>query len=227
MHEGLAVPKHSILAVITVAACWLASHASADECRTTLPRYSKFLFPQLLSALDKSCLTTLDRKEQLFVAGMAEYFLSNCDVPTLHRLELQKFLTSSALVGAMGSEYKTSSLGDGLADQQLSGTAYATGGSVARDIGCQGSAPLTKGLLAYLHRTGSADGEGARYVRGCAEYYRGRYTEQNCQCLADLGRSVHPKIHSAEFSPESIKNIIESNPLVGLTIAFQCGIGDY
>ena len=205
----------------------LLQQAQAGECRTTLARYAQFMFPQLLSALDRSCLTTLDAKEQLFVAGLTQHFLENCKVPTQHRLKLQKFLTSSSLVGAIGGQYGNKDLGAGLGDQTASGTVYAAGASVAKEMGCQDATRLTNGVLAYLDRTASGNGQGAKYVKGCVQYYGGQYSEQQCQCVADIGQSLYPNIHSLEFSRDSIASIIQRNPFVGLQIAGQCRIGNY
>jgi hypothetical protein len=205
--------RMSGLLLLLLAFAWLP-RAHADECRSVAARYEQFMFPQLLSGLDKSCITTLDQKEQLFVAGLTQYFVENCNVSTQARLKLQKFLSSSALAGTIGRQYGNPDLGKGLGDQMTSGTAYASGASVAKEMGCAYSKPLTNGVLSYLDRTSAGEtGKGPpRYVTECARYYAGRYTQQQCQCVADIGRSIYPDIHASSFSPESIKNIIQSNP---------------
>ncbi len=203
----------------------------ANKCPPTPANLQGFEFAEALVALWVPCEREYSQKEQVFIAGLTQKFVTDCGAPRNPEARgiLQKFLTSSALVGSIGSRYGSPDLGEGLGDQAASMSAYALGEKTATNLGCEGDTAkrMTNNLVSHLKRTAS-DGAGqSTYVAGCAKYYAGRYSVQQCQCIADIGRSIYPKIHQYEFSRDSIYSIIQSNPFVGLQVGIQCGIGDY
>lgn len=219
------------LSVLLIPTTLLISSAHGIEnCGATPRDYRQHEYRDVLYSIEKPCNRTLSPKEQVFVAGLSQYFLTQCKYPSdiQSRLKLQKFLTSSAFVGVIGRQYGNPNLGKGLGDQAASGIAYAAGQKFAELIDCKpGGEIIAHNVVDYLDRTSSGPAEGPNYVAECTNYYSGRYTKQQCQCLADIGRSVFPNIHQTRFSSGSIKRIIQSNPFVGLQIAMQCKIGDY
>lgn len=201
-----------------------------DNCGPTPPDYRERQYGDALYSLETPCQRTLSPKEQVFVAGASQYLLSQCGLPAdlTSRLKLQKFLLSSAFVGAIGRQYGNPDLGQGLGDQASSMAAYGAGEATAKAIGCTDAGKrLAKNVVKYLDRTAEGSPDKPNYVDGCARYYSVQYSKKQCRCLADIGRSVFPNIYEMEFSPSTIKQIIASNPFVGLQIAIQCGIGDY
>lgn len=203
---------------------------AVGNCGSIPQEYKHEDFGGTLYSLKAPCNRTLSTKEQVFVAGLSQYLLTQCGYPSdlNSRMKLQKFLTSSALVGVVGSQYGNPDLGKGLGDQMKSGVAYAVGEKAGKSIGCNTiGKKVANNIVSYIERTSTATNNGPNYVAGCASYYSGRYSKKQCQCIADIGRSVSPNIHNTRFSSSSIKRIIDSNPFVGLQIAFQCGIGDY
>lgn len=210
----------------------IATHMAAaiDNCGPTPPNYNKHQYGKTLYSLDTPCQSTFSPKEQVFVAGISQGLLSNCGFPKdlKSRLKLQKFLTSSTLVGTIGSQYGNRDLRITLGDQAASGAAFSAGVVTAEKIGCtEAGNQLANNVVSYLDRTAEGAPDKPNYIDGCAKYYSGRYTKQQCRCIADIGRSVFPNIHETKFSPSSIKSMIRSNPFVGLQVALQCQIGDY
>lgn len=223
--------SYTILASLFLLALLVFCSANAIEnCGPTPRDYQQHEYGDALFSIWSPCRRTLSPKEQVFVAGVSQYLLTQCRYPAdiQARLKLQRFLSSSAFVGSIGRQYGNPNLGEGLGDQAASMTAYAVGEATAKAIGCtEVGEHLAGRVVEYLDRTAGGSPNAPNYVEECASYYSGRYTKQQCQCLADIGRSVFPNIHQTPFSSASIKRIIQSNPLVGLQIAFQCQIGDY
>jgi len=207
-----------------------SSATAIENCGSTPRGYQRHEYGATLYSLQRPCHRTLTPKDQVFVAGASQYLLSQCGYPEdiQSRLKLQRFLTSSAFVGIIGRQYGNPNLGEGLSDQAASTVAYTAGEAYAESTGCSREGKsLAEDIVKYLDRTAEGSPNAPNYVKGCARYYSGRYTEQQCQCVADIGRSVFPNIHQTSFSSASIKKIIQNNPFVGLQIAFQCRIGDY
>jgi hypothetical protein len=193
-------------------------------CGATPQRYRQREYGPTLHALEVSCRRDFSPEEQVFIAGLSQGLLQRCGFPAnpQSRAKLQTFLVASGWVAAYGGDYTAPRLGDALGSQAASMTAYAAGDAAQKAVGCTAAGRLlAEGVVAYLSRTSS------RYVDGCARYYEGRYTRQQCQCIADVGRAVLPEINTQEFSPESIRYIGSRNPFLSLQIGLQCRIGNY
>jgi hypothetical protein len=67
-----------------------------------------------------------------------------------------------------------------------------------------------------------------RFVPGCVAHYKDsyRYSEAQCQCLADIGRAVIPNVYQQDFSPNLIGNITQGNGFVGAQL-LACGLKNY
>jgi hypothetical protein len=201
---------------------------AAKDCGPTPKKYAEMEYGSALHGLDNNCIRTFSPQEQLFVAGLSRSLLESCGLPKDRgsRLKLEKFLTSSMWVSGAGRRYGDSREGLGNAFDSLQ--AYSAGSIASKSIGCGPEGErLSKGIVNYLDRTSGAGGGGSTYVDGCARYYSGQYTREQCQCVADIGRSIFPDIHQSAFSRESIGSIVNANPLVGLQMGMRCGIGDY
>lgn len=203
---------------------------TVEKCGATPKDYLQHEYGDVLYSIQKPCNRTLSHKEQIFVAGISQYLLEKCGFPKNvdSRIKLQGFLTSSMLVGAIGSQYSNPVLKEAIGDQVASTTAYAAGGHTAKSIGCSGTGKkLADEIVSYLDQTADATSDHYNFVEGCANYYSGRYTKEQCKCVADIGRSIFPNIYQSRFSPSGIQNIIKSNPYTGILIGIQCRIGDY
>jgi hypothetical protein len=216
-----------ILVVFLTVSCAAAN--AENRCEAPLDKYSGTEYGDVLTTLETDCVSALSPKQLLFTAGLAEALLEKCGLPRdlNSRYTLTTFLTSTLWVSIIGREYLNPDLGTGLRDQASSTVVYAAGQAALRVIGgCEGSiAPIVaNGIVKYLDRTAAA---APRYVDGCARYYAGRYSREQCQCLADVGRSVFPDIYQTTFSPGSIRALIQRNPAVGLQVGLQCGISNY
>nr|VFJ43842.1 MAG: hypothetical protein BECKFW1821A_GA0114235_100543 [Candidatus Kentron sp. FW] len=220
------------LVLILAVFCSSPNLAVSVECSETPTEYKTHDYGDLLFSLESSCVKTLSQKEQLFVAGLSQRILETCSFPSdpASRLVLTRFLSSSAFVGVIGGQYGNPDLGRGLQDQAQSMSIYSAGAATLDWIGgCNPHARLiADGVVHYLRKTASKGPNNTpNYVEGCVRYYSGKYTEEQCQCIADLGRAIFPNIHQTDFSPKSIKRMIEANPFVGLMVGIQCRVGDY
>lgn len=225
------VPRNFLIFLTSLCAAVLGlttnAHAN-NHCGAVQSQYQDHEFGEVLSAISKSCPLDLSQKQQLFVAGISRNLLERCGFPSNinDRMALQTFLSSSALAGVIGSQYGNPDLGKGLGDQSASMAALTSGSLFANSLECDAMANgLADGIVKQVRSSAATDE--SPYVSGCVRYYGGKYSTQQCECVANIGKAITPNIARNEFSPRSIKRIIEANPFVGLQIAMQCGIGDY
>jgi hypothetical protein len=207
----------------------VAGSASAEEtserCGATPTDYEGEFGPMLF-ALITGCKRDFSQREQLFIAGLSDRILSQCDVPSHPgtRTKLLSFITASAMVPSQ-------TLGDNIADhmrnQVIHQAALVAGVKAFDEIGCGRTADRIASSVAKYLGEGANETERSVFVRGCADRYAGTYTVEQCQCVGDLARTVFPQIHGSAFDRGIFKRIAESNPLLGLNVAMQCGIGDY
>lgn len=195
-----------------------------ESCGPTPQNYRQQKYGDILYFLEKPCHRTLSSKEQIFVAGVSQYFLEHCgfpnDIPA--RLKLQKFHLSSILAAGGGTQFGNEVQEKAIGDQLSSEVSYGAGYKAAKSIGCtEIGERFANHIVEYLDRTAESS---SNYVYGCVAHYSGRYTKQQCQCLADIGRSVIPNIHQTLFSDSSVEKIFKSNPFVGLQVFAQCKI---
>lgn len=205
--------------------------AMLNPCGPLPARYRKQEYGGVVYSLETGCERTFDRHEQIFVVGLSADLLGRCQLPTAaaSRRKIEEFLNSSRWVAALGGEYATGSLPQGLEDQQAAQAAALAGEKAVKSVGCDDPRlhVLALAIVKYLDRTASGGGAGANWVKGCVEFYFGQYTEKQCQCIADIGRSVFPDIHQQPFSREYIANITKSNPFLGFAMMAQCRLWNY
>lgn len=207
----------------------VAGPASAlEKCGETPALYGSLPYSAALYTLYAPCERVLEQNERTFVGGASQRFLEACKVSVEpeNLSMLQKFLTSSELVGAMGAQYGSKDLGASVGSQIGSTTDYGLGVAFANNTKCERADEFLSHVVEYLKRQDAAGSEGL-FVQTCAQYYSGQYSADQCQCIADIGASVYPRIHEMEFAREGIYSIIQANPLVGLQIGMQCGVSDY
>lgn len=207
-----------------------AETASLVPCQETPQKYLRHMFGALLHSLDVGCMRIMTEREQTFTAGMSQYFVEQCSQPTdlQKRGRLIRFLTASGVVAATGRQFSNPNLTEMMKDQTESATLYAMGTEAAQEIGCNSiSERLARHIVAYLEQSALGEPDKPGYVQGCVARYSGQYSRSQCECLASIGRSVFPDIHSQAFSSASIEAIIAGNPMLGFQIMLQCGIVDY
>lgn len=199
-------------------------------CGPTPEEFHSLPYSDAMYAIMLPCHRALPLNEQLFLAGLSNHFLEQCGYPQGldARIQLQKFITSMTLMVSPGAGYANPNPLNAIGDQISNTAIFASGGSTAQSIGCsQIGERLADRIVSYLDRTSAGAVDTPNYVNGCVQHYGGTYTRSQCQCVADIGRAIHPDIHQTAFSTSSIKSIIASNPFLGLQIGLQCGIGDY
>ncbi|MGF6695207.1 hypothetical protein M2318_005308 [Metapseudomonas resinovorans] len=215
-------------ATLACAAIIFFGQASAQPCGEVPAEYRQHRYAPALHAVLSKCSREFSQDEQMFIAGMSQSLIDNCGFPESmeSRSHLAPFLTSASLVIATGGS-RSGGLGEQMSDQMTNVAAYGAGGEVAGKLGCgQWASQLADNIVEVVS---AAQAVRARspYVIGCAQQYAGTYTEQQCQCVADVGSSAIPGLHEREFSSASFREIIQAYPFLGIQIAMQCGIGDY
>ena len=204
-----------------------ARRAPPLDCSPGPNRYPDHEYGEVLTGLKASCVRPLSPKAQLFVAGLGEGLVRDCNLPrnTGDRVRIAEFVASSMQVAVGGGQYGNPDLGAMMHDQAASQAAYMAGVMTFRALGgCESPAPeFAEGLAGYIERTAAQ----SRWVDGCELQYATLYSRSQCQCMADKIRALDPGIHTSEFSRGSIQGPIQGNPLLALQMARQCGVGDY
>jgi hypothetical protein len=96
---------------------------------------------------------------------------------------------------------------------------------MVENIRCNGpeAALLSSGIVQFLKRTAA----NLRFVSGCVEFYRGRYKEKECRCVADHLRAIMPDIDERYFDRLIVKEGIKRSPSIAFPFMFLCGVGEY
>jgi len=190
---------------------------------------------EVLEILKARCLVVLSPKGQSYVAGLSEYLRTECHLPAdpVSRTEIGKFLIPAEIVAGYGSQMSKPGLQGVLKNQFENTLAYKAGYDYITDRAkqtCRGELALAlpEDIVHYLRNTVYVNGGKPRFVPGCVAHYKDsyRYSEMQCQCLADIGRAVIPNIYQQDFSPNLIGNITEGNGFVGAQL-LACGLKNY
>ncbi len=202
--------------------------ARAQPCGEIPEEYRQHRYAPALFAVLSKCDREFSQDEQMFIAGIAQSLIDNCGFPESmeSRSQLAPFLTSASLVIATGGS-RSGSLGEQMSDQMTNVAAYGTGGEIANKLGCSQWASDLADNIVEVVSAAQAVRASSPYVRGCAQQYAGTYTEQQCECVANVGSTAIPDLHNREFASASFREIIQAYPFLGIQIATQCGIGDY
>lgn len=182
----------------------------------------------ILTSLETGCVPTLTPKSQLFVAGLGEQLIKQCELPVKmkDRITVANFVAASVPVGVGGRNYGNSDVGVMMQDQVSSQMAYTAGSLAFKNFdGCSDrrAIAISNSLVRYLSTTSNQ----SIWVQGCEIQYATLYSKNQCQCMVDAIRGFDPGIHSREFSRSSIKSMIGGNPMAALQMAVKCGVGDY
>ena len=169
-----------------------------------------------------------NEKNLLFMSGIGTVLIDRCDLPRNRqdRVTMALFVKSGQDLAALGNQYANPNLGQMLGSMASGQAIFLAGAQVAQNIGC--SAPeaqlLANGIVkAVESNTQGKDGGVSTFVRTCTP----KYSEPQCQCLANLGRAAFPNIHQMTFHRDVIKAIIQRSPFVSLQISMVCGVVKY
>lgn len=221
---------HVHLVVILLVALGCASSVNASRpCGPTPQSYQSKEFGDALFAIKKPCSRTFTQTEQTVIAGMASYFFQHCKLPSnlSDKQMVLHFLKSQGYVATMGGQH-SGRMTDNMKDQVVGTTAWQTGFGAAQELGCSERGKKVAGnIVDYLNDTRAGPKDRPGFVDGCVSYYRGAYSRKNCQCMADTGRAIYPDIYEQRYDPMTVKRMIQAQPMLGFTLTFQCGIGDY
>lgn len=216
--------------------CGLSASALAgiEACGETPDKYNNNRFSAASYAVVKPCLREMSKDQNLFVAGISMALARSCGFPKSQKLRerLSDFHQSSMFVAGLGSQYTNPDFMESMSDSVAGSASLSAGVSAGEALGCNAeSRRIAKNIARYFSRPAPAEAKGAsgRFVKGCVSHYAHsyKYSESQCQCLADNGRAVIPDIHGSSFSTASIKKIISANPMLGISLAVKCKINNY
>lgn len=173
----------------------------------------------------------LTTSEQVFLGAFSGVMLNKCGYPAsvADSSKILTFIESTWIVSnAGGPVYGKKDMSEVLGKQTESYVALYAGVTLAEKLKCsQNSEQIVQGVVHYLDHTSMKKTGGMYFVDTCFSHYGGKYTKEQCQCVADLGRSVIPNIHSSRFQPEIIYEITKRNPFISGANVVQCGIINY
>ena len=170
----------------------------------------------------------LNQVNMPFMAGMAQQLAEKCGVPRKleDRLELAALAANGSSFILGGNDYSNPDLGKTMSNMMGNTALLAAGIKFAEQVPCD--SPLAETLADGLveasrsNKTASGGGEGP-FVSSCTP----AFDRTRCACLAQIGRGAMPDIYQRHYDRSIIKEIISRNPLLGLTIAMTCQIGNY
>jgi len=171
---------------------------------------------------------TFDDDSYMFTAGAALELLDGCSLPKemSDRVELAEFVQGAALRAGIGPNYSADNIGDNMGAAMRGQAMMVAGALAVRSLGCvePDASRLADGVVAVVRSNQASEEDGgATFTRGCQR----QFSASQCECLASIGRGVFPNIYQMEYDRMIIAEIIQRNPLLGLTVAFQCGISNY
>lgn len=197
---------------------------TTEACDPGPNRYPERAQGEILTALQSGCVSAIPAKALLFIGGLAEPLVGQCRLPpnSAERLELARFIQTAQLAAAGGSQYSNPDLGRMVEDQAQSQQAYLLGLGTFEDLGgCR--SPMASGILGYLRALRA----NSLWIDGCEVHYAGRYTREQCACVADHLMMLFPDIHARPFSRGAISWLTEAQPFVALQLGVSCRIGNY
>jgi hypothetical protein len=207
------------------AAILFAMTARAEErCAAALEKYRHLEFGQVRFAIEEGCKHTFTQNEQFFIAGVAETLWRDCKLPRdpKDRAMVERFTEVSSLALFRNPNRPLHETLNEFSDGKA---AFVAGTSMMEGIRCKGpeAALLSRGIVIYLKRTSGR----SRFVAGCAEFYAERYTEKQCQCLAETLRTALPDVDERYFDRIIIKECIHEAPFIAAPLMWRCGVVNY
>ena len=201
-----------------------AESRAQETCPATPEKYGDLEFGDARFAIEENCSRALTQSEQFFLAGVAETLLTNCGLPRDRngREAVERFTSATSIALWTTSD---PTIRDKVDRMTNSKSAFNAGKSMMEKIRCNGpeAALLSRGIGIYLNRTSGS----SRFIAGCVEFYTGRFSEKQCQCLAEKLRSVFPDIDQRYFDRQIIKDGIHHSPLIAGYIYWSCDMKDY
>lgn len=211
--------------IIAAGALFSVAADAQTACAPAPAEYRSFEFGEARFAVEEDCRHRFTQDEQFFLAGIAQRLRSACKLPRDRegRALVERFTKAAALT--LDLQKRQARLDNGAPSHPDRASAFAAGGSMMDNLGCDGpeAALLGRGLVLYLKRTSGS----SLFVAGCVEIYTQRYAEKECRCIADAVRPVFPDVDQRFFDRELIKQSIHHSPRVALTLMVSCGVQEY
>lgn len=187
-------------------------------------------FGGALHAAKTGCTKRFSSVEETFLGGIASVLIGNCHYSRSAEAQkrLETLVTTAASKTMYGEKRNDEDLGKMVSSQAEHISAMTLGSEIAEKFRCDKIGDKTlKNIDNYLETSSKASSPHGGFVDGCTDYYSGRYSKAQCQCIADVGRSMYPDIYDMGYHPSIIKSVIDKNPIIGLQITMQCHIGNY
>jgi len=200
---------------------------NAAICGDIPQEYTIHPYGRPLYAMLKMCrLQDITSDELLFLAGVAQRMLEECNLPASGegQAKFRTLIIASSLAMGMGRQ-GGSNPAIAIGDMISGNTAFSAGVLQARQVECTQLGGGANALVKFLELDAIADPGAPSFVHGCVQQNEGRYSEKQCRCAADVWRIINPQIYRYVYDDQTIKSLTRANPFVGLQIAVQCGVG--
>ncbi|MEM9633231.1 MAG: hypothetical protein AAGA50_18010 [Pseudomonadota bacterium] len=207
--------------------CALEAVVAAGPAPVAVDRHL-FKQPNTFVPLAEGKTVSLDDRSMAYISGLLEVHLAACPwVGTPKGLKSVVQFQQAATQRAFTNMFDMRNIVlDSVQFAHFANHGKADAEAFEKQYGC--ISPVAMQLARGLERTvqvAAAGGAGSLFVSTCSST---RLNAKQCACLAELGRGVDPNIENKGYdSRTTIKYIVERNPLLGVMIAMQCGIGDY
>ncbi len=197
--------------------------AQSNNALSRLPQDVQREVGAALEAVEAGRQIQLTRTTIPFFAGLGAVMTEQCGMPrnTASRTRLAVFVATSQVGLIGGFDFSNPNLGDALGAATRQQLLFAAGAVLAQSEGCTPALDRIGTNLARSINDSSA--QGSPFVASC----RSTFDDRRCTCLANIARQVIPNIAQRRYSPSLMREIIERNPFIGLTIGLSCGISNY
>lgn len=211
----------------TAIACALDDMSALTLLAATVDR-SLFRKPDVVTTLVAGRKVPLDFPTMAYLSGLLEYRLPNCTwTGSADGLASLVRFQQAATQSALTRMFELSGVVFNSAEFAANANAgKADAGALESEYGCVSpvAVAFSNGLVRTVQVDATVSSE-SLFVQSCSG--QGLSLKQ-CACLAELGRGVAPEIEKTGYDRRNtIKWIVERNPMLGVQIAAQCGIGDY
>ena len=162
-----------------------------------------------------------------FFAGLSVAIMRECKIPSSldERARLSAFVASAGVAALGGTAFSSPDMGESVGSVVGANARISAGETAGARLGCgERASAVTDGVLAAVESaSGSPGGSPTAFVRSCT----GHFSQQQCECLGNAGRSVIPDIHQQIYNRSIVSTITSRNPFVGMQIMATCGITRY
>jgi len=169
-------------------------------------------------------------ESMVFVGGLAEELQIRCGLPSnsAEQQVISGFIKSAAVfvTGRMEPPGSEVDFGEAAKSRLTEVSSMAKGKAFGSLLPC--GSPHVQKLASGLASTLRANEKGpsggpSTFLAGCSQ----SMPADKCECFAKNAQAVVPNIYENIYDREVVRNVVTSNPMVGMQIVMACGIVNY